>query len=102
MRSIMGELAISPMRRRFLGSAILAAAGLIFARSAGARAKADRKSILFNGKTLEGWIQAENGATAFSASDIADLPALAKSIATSSNGVAAFIGAELDGTVKDS
>jgi hypothetical protein len=102
MRSIVRDSTIYLMRRKFLGSAILAAAGLIFARSAGARAKADKKSVLFNGKTLEGWIQAENSATAFSASDIADLPALAKSIATNSNQVAAFIGAELDDTVKDS
>jgi len=81
---------------------MMAAAGLIFARSARARAKADKKSVLFNGKTLEGWIQAENSATAFSAGDIADLPALAKSITANSDQVAAFISAELDDTVRES
>lgn len=79
---------------------MMAAAGCCFlpsARMVGAR---ESRRVLFNGKTLDGWIQIENASTSFSGNDISDLSALTKSILARSNGVAAFLNGELDDTVK--
>jgi hypothetical protein len=87
-------------RRTFLGSALMAAAGCLFTDSGKAAAERDRKRVLFNGRTLDGWILVENSATSFSGNDISDLAALAKSILTKSNGVSTFLNGSLDDTVK--
>jgi hypothetical protein len=78
----------------------MAAAGIMFARTATTKDNPDRTSVLFDGKTLDGWIQAENSATSFSGNDILDLPAFAKSITTKVNGAAAFVNGELDAAVR--
>jgi 3-keto-disaccharide hydrolase len=83
-------------RRRFLGSAILAAAGYAMLPCETTRAERDRTLRLFDGETLDGWIQVENSTTSFSGSDISDLTALAKSILEKTNGVAAFLNGSFD------
>ena len=98
----MQKSAISIKRRTFLGSAIMAASGFIFARSARVKAKAEKTYSLFNGKNLNGWILVENGKAAFSPSDITDLSSLAKSITSKSNAVSAFVNAGLDDAVRAS
>lgn len=95
----MWKSVVSMKRRTFLGSATMAAAGFMFARTAAAKGKPDKTSVLFDGKTLDGWIQAENSATSFSGNDITDLSALAKCITTKADGVAAFVNGELDAAV---
>jgi hypothetical protein len=92
----MRKSAVTIHRRDFVGSAIMAAAGFAFAPFAVARDKGGKTYSLFNGKSLAGWIIAENNAGIFSAFDITDLAALAKAIAAQSNPVGAFIGSELD------
>lgn len=96
----MRESAILSERRAFLRSAIMAAAGFMLARPAMARNGAKKPSALFNGRSLAGWILAENSATSFSSGDIIDLSALAKSITSKSNAAAAFVNDKLDGSVR--
>lgn len=78
---------------------ISAAANLL---SPPSRLEAERKPehALFDGNSLKGWIDSENSATSFSASDVLDLPALARSLDIKSNGVAAFLSASLDESVR--
>jgi hypothetical protein len=51
---------------------------------------------LFDGKTLDGWIDAENGATTFDGGSITDLPAFAKKLTDKSDAISAFLGGHLD------
>src|SRR5262249_25232294 len=88
-----------PSRRRFLKWAAIAAAGCATARSAEAKA---RSRALFDGKTLDGWIQVQNSATSFGGSDIIDIPAFANKLAARSDSVAAFLDDQLDDPVKGS
>ena len=53
---------------------------------------------LFDGKTLNGWIDAENGASAFDGGTVTNLPAFAKKIMDKSDPVSAFLHAQLDDT----
>jgi hypothetical protein len=73
-------------RRAFLNSAMMAAAGWIVAHSSAAATNPRRTIPLFDGRTLQGWVLAENNATSLSGSDISDLAALAQSIATKQTG----------------
>jgi hypothetical protein len=53
---------------------------------------------LFDGKTLNGWIDAENGAAAFDGGSFTDLPAFAKKLTDKADPVSAFLGGQLDET----
>ena len=92
----MRKSAIPIHRREFLGSAIMAAAGFAFTPSASARYKEGKTYSLFNGKSLSGWIIAENNEGLFSGFDITDLPGLVKLLTAKSNPVAAFVSGALD------
>jgi hypothetical protein len=81
---------------------MMAAASFACAPFAVARDKGGKTYSLFNGKSLAGWIIAENNEGMFSGFDIIDLRGLAKSISASSNPVGAFIAGELDPSVKAS
>ena len=98
----MREPANLPSRRRFLKWATIAAAGCATARSAAAKARSNGARALFDGKTLDGWIQVQNSSTSFGGSDIIDIPAFAKTLAASSDSVAAFLDNQLDDQVKGS
>jgi hypothetical protein len=62
--------------------------------------KISRMTSLFDGRTLDGWIQAPLYSTTLSGSDLKDLPALAKKLAEKSDPVSAFLGARLGENVK--
>ncbi|HVU48494.1 MAG TPA: DUF1080 domain-containing protein [Terracidiphilus sp.] len=83
-------------RRTFLKSSVLAAAGAFIGRSRAARAATPAAHKLFNGKTLKGWIQAENSEVSFSGSDILNLTALVQTIAAKQNSVASYINDQLN------
>jgi hypothetical protein len=51
---------------------------------------------LFDGKTLDGWIDAENGVTTFDGSSLTDLTAFAKKLTDKSDAVSVFLSGELD------
>jgi hypothetical protein len=89
-----------PDRRNFLKSAVIGATACAFGGIVTAQDQADATMPLFDGKTLDGWIDAENSATAFGSSDIPDLAAFAKKLADKSNPVAAFVSDQLDDAVK--
>ena len=86
-------------RRTFLQWAAVAAAGCATTRLAAAK---PRGTGLFDGKTLNGWLQAQNSATAFGGGDIIDLPVLAKKISDKSDPLAAFLSDQLDDSLKTS
>lgn len=89
-----------PNRRAFLKSA-LSAAALFGLPSRGGSAPASGKAVpLFDGKTLAGWTDIENSATAFSGSDISDLPALAVRLNTKADPLSRYLDAHLDDTVR--
>ena len=92
----MPESARYLMRRTFLGSAAMAAAGCLLAGSPLAEAERPRKYSLFNGSNLDGWIQLENNQYSIGSADIAGFAALAKAIVDKSNAVAAYLNGALD------
>jgi len=83
------------MRRMFLQTAAGAALWQAAPRFGFAAAK-PRTHALFNGRSLKGWIQAQNSETSFSGSDIINLTALARAINARQSAVAAFINDQLD------
>jgi hypothetical protein len=56
---------------------------------------------LFNGKTLDGWIDQENSGGTFGGGDIKDFDAFAKKLTDKSDAVSAFLSGQLDDTNKD-
>jgi len=96
----MGTIRSFPNRRKFLKSAVVGATACAFARIAAAEDQSSAATSLFDGKTLDGWIDAENSATAFGSADVPDLAALTKKLADKSNPVATFVSDQLDDTVK--
>ena len=78
----------------------MAAVGSLVPADLRIEAERSKQKVLFDGKTLNGWIQVENSATSFSGNDILDMPALAKAIITKANGVAAFLNSALDDAVR--
>jgi hypothetical protein len=87
-------------RRRFLAVAAAAAAGWVAARAGGAMPDPSRPTTLFDGKTLDGWIQIENSETSVSSHDITDISAWATAIAAKKNAVAAFLNDGLDDALR--
>jgi 3-keto-disaccharide hydrolase len=55
---------------------------------------------LFDGKTLDGWIQLPINSTTFSASDITDMVSFAKKLSEKSDAVSAFLNDRLDEPIK--
>jgi hypothetical protein len=75
---------------------LLAAITIIISTTAGAQSS--NAVPLFDGQTLNGWIQAQSGVSAFGGGDITDLPAFAKKLTDKSDAVSAFISGQLDAT----
>src|SRR6185369_13042910 len=55
---------------------------------------------LFDGSTLDGWIDQENNAATFSAGDIKDFPGFAKKLLDKTDDVSVFLNRHLDETLK--
>src|SRR6476469_2347002 len=89
-------------RRAFLNCATAVALGSAIRGIGCAEATSDSAGSLFDGKTLDGWIQLENSAFSFSGNDIMDCAALTKKLMERSNAVSAFIADQLDQSAKDS
>ncbi len=62
--------------------------------------KAQASVSLFDGKTLDGWIQIENSATALSSGGITDPQALAAKLTNGSDAVSAFLRTRLQDSLK--
>jgi hypothetical protein len=88
-----------PSRRRFIKSTLAAAVGVAFKTDA-LEAQSNGAIALFDGKTLDGWIQAQNSETSFGSDDISDLAALARMLTQKTDPVSAFLSSQLDSTVK--
>jgi len=56
--------------------------------------------VLFDGKTLNGWLQIENSATTFSSGEITDPAAFASKLSTGTDPVSTFLRGRLRETVK--
>jgi hypothetical protein len=78
-------------RRALLG---MAAAGVL------AGAAEDGVVSLFDGRTLDGWLQIENSATAFSSGGITDPAAFAAKLTNGSDAVSIFLRSRLENSVK--
>jgi uncharacterized protein YdhG (YjbR/CyaY superfamily) len=85
--------AAAPTRRALM---MLAAGSLL----SGRRARAAQPISLFDGKTLDGWIQIENSATSLPSGDIADPAALAARLAAGKDPVSTFLRDHLQDSVK--
>jgi hypothetical protein len=81
-------------RRAMVKLAGLAAAGA--AADVGSAAEVS----LFNGKTLDGWIQSENSATSLSAAGITDPPKFAERLSTRADALSVFLRGQLQDSVK--
>jgi hypothetical protein len=88
-----------PSRRTFLKSTFAAAVGASLATNA-LEAQSNGATTLFDGKTLDGWIQVQNSQISFNGDDIADLAALAKMLTQKTDPVSAFLSNQLDPAVK--
>jgi len=89
-------------RRSFLKSAAIVAAGWFVNKTGQAEGQSSSMRPLFDGKTLDGWIQIQNSATSFSGNDIIDPAGLAKKLSDKSDPVSAFLSDLLDETGKTS
>jgi hypothetical protein len=78
-----------PSRRTFLKSTFAAAVGASLATNA-LETQSNGATTLFDGKTLDGWIQVQNSQISFNGDDIADLAALAKMLTQKTDPVSAF------------
>jgi hypothetical protein len=85
------------MKKNLLfATGLLAAITIIISTTA--EAQNSNAVPLFDGKTLNGWIQAQNGVSAFNNGDFTDLPAFAKKLTDKSDAVSTFINSQLDAT----
>jgi hypothetical protein len=102
----MRKLESDSNRRAFLASglkvAAAAAATCAFSRIAVAQTQASAPVSLFDGSTLNGWIQLQNSAFSVGTSDIVDLPGLAAKIINSSDPVSEFLNEDLGLATKES
>ncbi|HWC20016.1 MAG TPA: DUF1080 domain-containing protein [Terriglobales bacterium] len=89
-------------RRAFLKSSSVLAVGSAISGVYLVQAQANATASLFDGKTLNGWIQVQNSETSFSGNDIVDYPALAKALTDRSDPVSMFISEQLDHATKES
>jgi 3-keto-disaccharide hydrolase len=89
-------------RRSFLKSAAILAAGCLASKTCQGESQWSSMRPLFDGKTLDGWIQIPNSATSVSGNDIVDPAGLAKKLSDKSDPVSAFLSDLLDETGKAS
>jgi hypothetical protein len=87
-------------RRSFVKAAGLAAVGCSFSSPADAQKDAFTRISLFDGKTLDGWIQIENGATSLSAGSIIDQAGFVAKLTNGSDPVSRFLQGRLEDLVK--
>ncbi|MFZ2023867.1 MAG: family 16 glycoside hydrolase [Terracidiphilus sp.] len=89
-------------RRTFIQLAGLAAAGcsLMYLGGAWVKAESGIAIPLFDGKTLDGWIQIENDATSLSVNGITDQSAFAGKLANGTDPVSVFLRGKLEALVK--
>jgi len=87
-------------RRTFLGSSFLAARAWGIGAGGTQASSANPQISLFDGATLDGWIDVENSATSFSSSDVADLAGLAKKLSEKSDPVSAYVSSQLDDSLR--
>ena len=95
-------------RREFGRLAGMTAAGCWLAGTCGEDAEAQasagdgsgRAVPLFDGKTLDGWIDLENNATSLSADQIADPAAFASRLASGTDGVSVMLRGKLEPLVR--
>jgi hypothetical protein len=89
-------------RRKFVRLAGITAAGLSVVGLGGvsAEAQTDKAVALFDGKTLDGWIQIENNATSLPVEGITDQPAFASKLATGMDPMSVFLRGKLEALVK--
>lgn len=86
-------------RRTFVKLAGTMIAGCFLVDVCNARVKS-RTVSLFDGKTLDGWIQIENAATSLSAGQITDQTAFVGKLASSPDAVSTFLRGQLEDAVK--
>jgi 3-keto-disaccharide hydrolase len=95
-----------PDRRAFLATGLTAAGAAAVARCFPLAAYADDQAnapiSLFDGTTLDGWIQLQNSDWSVGGGDITDLPSLAKKLAEKPDAVSAFLADQLDDATKAS
>ena len=90
-----------PTRRDFVRLAgVLAAGALVLPGTLDAQPGASVS--LFDGETLNGWIQIENGATSLSSAEITDPAALITQLANGADAVSTFLRSQLDDAVTTS
>ena len=88
-------------RRTFVKLAGVTAATCSFVGIGNADGKSQTVT-LFDGKTLDGWLQIENSATSLSAGQITDQTAFIGKLASGLDAVSAFLRGQLEDTVKAS
>ena len=88
-----------PSRRVLLKLAGITAAGS-FAGVGNLRAESPAAISLFDGKTLDGWIQIENSATSLASGGILDPAAFVGKLASGRDAVSVFLRGRLEDTVK--
>ena len=88
-------------RRKFVQLATLYGLGCSLANIGDARAEAESGIAvpLFDGKTLDGWIQIENNAISLSVDGITDPSAFAGKLANGTDAVSVFLRGKLDALV---
>ena len=89
-----------PSRREFAKLAAITAIGCSLLGVDDAAAESSSKITLFDGKTLNGWIQIENNATALSTGGITDQPAFINKLANGSDPVSTYLRNQLGDTEK--
>jgi len=88
-----------PSRRALVKLAGMTAAGAVVGVG-GVEGEPPTPVSLFDGKTLDGWIQIENGATSLPSADISDPAAFAAKLSNGQDAVSAFLRGRLEDSVK--
>jgi hypothetical protein len=87
-------------RRAFLRTAAYGAVGSTLRHEVKLKAEKIAFLPLFDGKTLNGWIQAQNSSTAFSSEDMMDPASLGSALIAKSEAVPAFLADQLTDALK--
>jgi hypothetical protein len=87
-------------RRMFVKLAGSAIAGCTLADAGEAEENSPKTVSLFDGKTLDGWIQIDGGSTSLSSTQISDAAAFINKLAKGSDAVSVFLREHLDEGVK--
>jgi len=97
LKSVSGDLT----RRTFIEAIAFTAAGCALSHAGKMSAQGDTSISLFDGKTLEGWIQVQNSSTAFSEEDILDASSLAGRLLSPSGALLAFLRDQLPDALRE-